>query len=202
MRLKTDNHRRFIYQGAGCLLAALMVTAGCGDRNRSGQFPKGFDSMSDTQKVAYVMEHATPDSVARFICLGALGRIAGVKIDTLANATLHAYETYTDTTLAQFSDEFDRFSASFPLPDRMKLLSMAGTIDPQGLGYDLGLHYVDQIRTKGMTVKEIRAELAEFRKACGSDTETYDRFMKGFRIALRLDRGKDLKEEIYREFAD
>lgn len=181
---------------------SLMAFSSCGGGKGENEFPEGFDSKSDAEKVAYVMEHATPDSVARFICLGALGRIEGVSIDTLANATLYSYENYTDTTLAQFSNEFDRFSASLDLPDRMKLLSMAGTIDPQGLGYDLGLHYVDQIREKGMTVKEIKAELAEFRKACGKDTETYDRFMKGFRIALKLDRGKDLKEEIYREFAD
>lgn len=158
--------------------------------------------MADVVQVKYVMDNASPDSTARFLCLAALGKVPGARIDTLPVATLYAYDNYRDSALTLFSDEFDRFSSGLPLPDKMRILAMAGTVDPQGLGYELGLHYVDQIREKGMTLAEVRDELAEFKKACESDPETYERFMKGFKVVLKIDRGKDLNQEIYDEYAD
>lgn len=158
--------------------------------------------MADVVQVKYMMDNATPDSVARFICLAALGEVPGARIDTLPMASLYAYENYRDTALTAFSDEYDRFSMSLPLPKKMKIFSMAGTIDPQGLGYDLGLHYVDQIREKGMTLAEVKEELAEFKKACAQDPATYERFMKGFKVVLELDHGKDLSQDIYKEYTD
>lgn len=183
--------------------AALLLSAACtGNHSNSDGFPDGFADMADVVQVKYIMDNSTPDSTARFICLAALGKVPGARIDSLPIASLYAYEHYKDSALNIFSDEFDRFSGSLPLPDKMKILSMAGTIDPQGLGYDLGLHYVDQIREKNMTVEQVETELKEFEKCCQSDPDTYTRFMKGFRVVLKLDRGKDLNPEIYKRFAE
>lgn len=184
------------------LLFLLLAGSACGGNKNNQGFPEGFADMADVVQVKYVMDNASPDSTARFICLAALGKVAGAKIDTLPVATLYAYDNYRDSALTLFSDEFDRFSSGLPLPDKMRILAMAGTIDPQGLGYELGLHYVDQIREKGMTLADVRKELAEFKKACESDPDTYERFMKGFKVVLKIDRGKDLSQEIYDEYAD
>lgn len=185
------------------LLMALVVSSACtGSDNNNGRFPDGFADMADIVQVKYVMDNASPDSTARFICLAALGKVNGARIDTLPMATLYAYEHYKDSALNIFSDEYDRFSSSLPLPEKMKILAMAGTVDPQGLGYDLGLHYVDQIREKNMSVAQVEAELKEFEKCCESDPETFTRFMKGFQVVLKLDQGKDLNPEIYKRFAE
>ncbi|MDE7160241.1 MAG: polysaccharide deacetylase family protein [Muribaculaceae bacterium] len=181
------------------LLAGVMTACG-GKGGEAGAFPKNFNSLSDEQRVAYVMENASPDSVARFICLAALGKVPGARIDTLATASLYAYEHYSDSTLTIFSDEFDRFSSSLPLPDRMRIIAQSGLVDPQGLGYELGLHYVDRIRESRMTPAQVKEEIEALRKACKDDPKTFTRFLTGFKTVLKLDRGKDLDAAVYDTF--
>lgn len=82
------------------VMSFILLIPACGGKDKNnGQFPEGFSSLSDEQKVAYMMQHVPADSVARFIIYASLGKVEGVKIDTLNNATLKAYETYTDTAL-------------------------------------------------------------------------------------------------------
>lgn len=172
----------------------------CKKHNPAGDFPSDFNTKSDSEKVAYVMQRTTPDSVARFLCNASIGRIPGIKIDTLSTATLYAYDHYKGKDIETFQAEFDNYSSSLPLTPKMQLLFKAGTEDPVKLGYQLGLEYVSQIREKNMSVNDVEKEISEFKKACGSDTDTYTRFIQGFKFALESDRGKDLNEEIYRRF--
>ncbi len=89
--------RRFV---PVAIMTLILLIPACGGKDKNnGAFPDGFASLSDEQKVVYMMEHASADSVARFIIYAALGKVEGVRIDTLNNATLKAYETYTDTAL-------------------------------------------------------------------------------------------------------
>lgn len=190
----------------GLLLA--LTSCGGGAGGEDGGFPAGFDSRDDRAKVGYVMERATPDSVARFICLAALGHVPGVHIDSLALATNHAYAMYgnmrndKDSAMVVFQVEYDEFSARLPLADRMRLYKMAGEMDMQGLGYGLGLDYVGRIRERSMTPDSVRAEIEAMRKACADDPKMFARFMTGFKTALRIDRGKDLPEGVYETFID
>lgn len=186
-----------------CAVALTAVSVGCsGGGNSAKDMPVNFAAMSDAERMAYMMEHVSPDSVARFICDAALGRTGDVHIDTLATATLYVYEHYRDSALVAFSQEYESYSQSLPVADKMRLYSMAGIDDPMGMGYQLGLEYVSQIRERNMSVAQIDEELAALRQACGEDTLTYQRFLKGFQTVLRIDRGKDLPEEIYNRFAD
>lgn len=180
----------------------LLIPACGGKKGDSNAFPEGFTSLSDEQKVVYMMEHASADSVARFIIYASLGRIEGVRIDTLNNATLKAYETYTDTALQTFSWEFDRVSEELPLHDKMHLRALIGAEDPQGLGLTLGLEYMNQIRVKGMTADEVMAELQELKRASADDPDMYARFLIGFRTVLRYDKNSDMPAEIYRRFLE
>ncbi len=183
------------------VMSLILLIPACGDKkNESNAFPDGFASLSDEGKVVYMMEHASADSVARFIIFASLGRIEGVKIDTLNNATLKAYETYTDTALQSFSWEFDRIAEELPLHDKMRLRALVGAEDPQGLGLTLGLEYMNQIRVKGMTADEVMAELKELKKASADDPDLYARFLIGFRTVLRYDQNSDMPKEIYSRF--
>lgn len=160
--------------------------------------------MSDAQKVAYVMQSATPDSVARFICRASLGEIKGVKIDTLANATLYAYETYKDTDLQTFAQAYDAFAESLPLDRKMKLRKLAAEQDPMGLGYELGLEYVNRIRMDHKTASDVEAEIKALKDVCDQnpeDSATFTRFMKGFKVALSMDGSNELPGEIYRKYS-
>ncbi|MBD5421248.1 MAG: hypothetical protein HDR47_08465 [Bacteroides sp.] len=185
------------------VMALILMIPACGGKSDdSGAFPEGFAALTDEQKVVYMMEHASADSVARFIIFASLGRIDGVRIDTLNNATLKAYETYTDTALQTFSWEFDRVAEELPLHDKMRLRFLVGSEDPQGLGLTLGLEYLNQIRVKGMTADEVAAELQELKRASADDPDMYARFLIGFRTVLRYDRNSDMPKEIYSRFLD
>lgn len=183
-------------------LAALLVVASCG-RNKgvsSGKFPENFNSIGDTARVAYMIKQATPDSVARFIGLAALGKIEGARIDSLGIATSYAYEVYTGPDLDRFGEEYDRFVNALPLADKMRMYAMAGVEDPQGLGLQLGLEYMQSIREKNLSVEDVEREVKAFKTACGEDSATYKRFIIGFRTVLEVDRGRDMPKEIYDRF--
>lgn len=188
------------------VFAAMMVAvvAGCkgGKADSQSDFPAGFNALPDTAKVAYVMKNATPDSVARFICRASLGQLKDARIENLGIATNYAYEKYVGKDADTFGSEYDNFVSALPLADKMRMYAMAGIEDPQGLGLQLGLEYLQSIREKNMSVKDVDTELAAFRKACGADTTLYDRFMTGFRTVLEVDSGRDVPREIYEKYID
>lgn len=185
-------------------LSVTLLLTGCGGNTHTAQrqWPADFNLRDDAAKVDYMMKQVSPDSVARFICDGALGKIDGVTIDTIAIAVAYAYENYSDSSLMNFSREFDYYSSNLDLPDKMRIYLMAGLSDPKRLGYELGLEYVDHIREDSMKVDDVKREIEAFKTACADDSVTYVRFLKGFKTVLRLDHGKDLPEDIYTAFID
>ena len=189
----------------GLVLFALSALAGaCGDgKDGEGNFPKNVAFMSDSQKVAYVMRKAKPDSVARFICNASLGKVPGVKIDTLANATLYAYEHYKDADLQTFSAAFDEYTSSLPLNEKMMLHKLAADKDPMQMGYELGLEYVNDIRVNHKDEARVEQEIAALKRVCSKNPEdslTFVRFMKGFKVALDYDKPGDIPRRIYEKY--
>ena len=185
------------------LLAAFAVTSCSKEKKEVAVgFPSDFPTYTDARKVDYVMKHAGPDSVARFVIDATLGRLGNIRIDSLALAATHAYSNYNDSSLIVYSTTFDEYSSTLPLPDKMKIYVAAGKSVPQQLGYQLGLEYVSQIRENRKTVGRVKEEREEFRRACADDTVTYVHFVKGFQTALKVDQGHDLPDEIYKSFAE
>lgn len=190
---------RFIKTLLCCVAITLAACSGNSGDGNNGIGPE-FLKMTDQQRVAKMMEITTPDSVARFIIDASLGKVKNAKIDTLALAPLYAYENYTGDDLVNFSQEFDDYSASLSLSDKMKIYAMLAKVDADQMGYQLGLEYVGYIRQHQMNAKQVAAEIEEFKKACGNDKETYSRFVKGFKAALDSDKGVDIPKEVYEEF--
>lgn len=184
---------------AACMF--LMCAGSCKKHGPHGDFPDDFQSMTDTEKVKYVIANTTPDSVARFICDASLGNIPGVTLDSVGIVTLYVYDYYrSNDDIDKFSIEFDKYPNTLPLEQKMKFLYKAGTLDPTQIGYELGLSYVSQIRDQHKTADDVEKEIKAFKDACKSDPETYRRFLQGFKISLEADRGKDLPEDVYRRF--
>lgn len=181
-------------------LALMLSGCGRGGNGNGDGLPENFDKMSDNQRVAALMKIISPDSLAHLLVDASLGRMEGVRIDTLAMATLYAYEQYHGEDLNKFSQEFDDYCQSQSLADKMRLYAMTGKVDPQQMGFQLGLEYVGYIRDHKVSEKEIDAEIAAFKKACTSDPETYKRFLTGFKTVLEADKGKDLPPNIYRKY--
>lgn len=171
-------------------------------KGNEGKYPADFNKIGDAGRVGRMMKTASPDSVARWIINGALGREEGTHIDTLAIATSYAFEHYKDNELEQFSVEYDNYVESLPIADKMMVYKLGGSEDPQKLGYKLGLEYMSVIRDEHLSVDQVEKELQEFKKACGTDTTTYRRFLIGFKTVLEVDHGKDVPEEIYKRFCN
>lgn len=188
---------------ATCCVAALGLLVSCGGKSGSTSgLPDGFDKIGDAGRVQYVMSRVTPDSLARFIIYGALGRNDGVRIDTLAIATNYAYERLKGDELDKFSTEYDAVVEGLPLGDKMKVYKLGGSEDPQGLGYRLGLEYMTSIRDGNKSMDQIERELQEFKKVCAEDTSMYRRFIIGFHTVLEVDHGTDVSEEVYKKFVN
>lgn len=182
-------------------LSFIAILTACGGKEKSaGDYPKDFSKMGDEARVAYMMERVSPDSLARFIIYGAMGQNPGAPIDSISIAMLYAYDHLQGDAQDEFSREFDMVTEKMPLAEKMKLMVAIGSEDPQGLGYQLGLEYLSRIREDNKKIKDIDAELAEFKKACVNDSDTYKRFIIGFRVALEADHGKDLAEEVYQKY--
>lgn len=186
-----------IATGAAALLCA------CGGKNGSeSNYPANFKTIGDCARVKYMSQRVAPDSLARFIIYGALGYNPDAPIDTLAIATNYAYELLKGDDLDKFSAEYDAIVESLPLGEKMKAYQLGGSEDPQGLGYKLGLEYMTSIRDGNKSVADIEKELAEFKKACGSDTAMYRRFIIGFHTVLEVDKGSDVSSEVYNRFVN
>lgn len=189
-----------------CALAvglALLPLCSCGGGKEKDSFPSNVNEMSDIEIVDYMMKRVSPDSVARFICRASLGKIEGVKIDTLANATLYAYENYKDDNLQTFAAAYDEYSEGLPLDEKVTLRKLAAVDDPMGLGYTLGLEYVNSIRADHKNAKEVEAEIAALKRACEKNPEdslTFKRFMTGFKVALEYDGSNEIPMEIYQKY--
>lgn len=185
-------------------LGCICLATGCGSSTNKygGDFPKDFNSRSDEEKIAYMMEAVTPDSVARFITYASLGYIPDVTLKSVNVAYNYAYQHYQnqDENQTKFIVEFDNFQNALSLDDKMKIMKAAGQEDPMGLGLRLGLDYFEQLRDKKMSLKEVDDEIRSFRKACGNDTAMYVRFVKGFKAALNTDGGKSIDAKIYAKY--
>ncbi len=201
MRIK-DYSVRFM----ACLVCCTAICTLCackGNRGGNGNFPDDFNGRTDGEKVAYMMEAATPDSVARFICYASLGYIDGVSLKSVNDAVLYATEHYKrEEELTQFGVEFENIQVGLPLADHMKIMKLAGTEDPMGMGLRLGLDYFEQLRDGQKSAAEVDREIAAFRKACGNDTATYVRFVKGFKAALREGGGRGIDPNVYRKYSN
>lgn len=161
--------------------------------------PSNFKSLSTEDKMEYLMAEMPADSVARFICNSAMGKIYNSRIE-LQPAMSYAYEHYSEEDQVKFEMEMANYESELPLHEKVKFSKLAALEDPDMYSYELGLQYVSSIREENKTIEQVSDELAKLRKECQSDPDFYKRFMKGFKTALTYDRHHDLDDKIYRKF--
>lgn len=195
--------KKFCLGLSGLGLALLSGACSGAGKDGNGELPKDFQGRSDEQKVAYMMEAVEPDSVARFIVYSSLSSDPEVHIGSLSSAYNYAYQHYQNMGDRQekFILEFEQLSGELPLDERMRLMKAAGQEDSLGLGLRLGIEYFKALREKRMTLQQVDGEIAAFRRACGNDTATYVRFVKGFKAALNADGGRSVDRAVYAKYA-
>lgn len=195
--------KKFCLGLSGLVLALLSSACSGAGKDGNRDLPKDFQGRSDEQKVAYMMEAVEPDSVARFIVYSSLSSDPEVRIGSLSSAYNYAYQHYQNMGDRQekFILEFEQLSGELPLDERMRLMKAAGQEDSLGLGLRLGIEYFKALREKKMTLQQVDGEIAAFRCACGNDTATYVRFVKGFKAALNTDGGRSVDRAVYAKYA-
>ncbi|MGM9863254.1 MAG: hypothetical protein ACI305_03185 [Lepagella sp.] len=195
--------KKFCLGLSGLVLALLSSACSGAGKDGNRDLPKDFQGRSDEQKVAYMMEAVDPDSVARFIVYSSLSSDPEVRIVSLSSAYNYAYQHYQNMGDRQekFILEFEQLSGELPLDERMRLMKAAGQEDSLGLGLRLGIEYFKALREKKMTLQQVDGEIAAFRRACGNDTATYVRFVKGFKAALNTDGGRSVDRAVYAKYA-
>ena len=185
--------------GAFLLFAAGFLSS-CSGKGKH-RFDDNFNSLTVEQKMDALMEKGIePDSLAVIICDAAMGKDDEFQID-LTQARAYVYEKYNEDQLVAFENQCLNYEFRLPLHEKVKFERLAGLTDPSLIGYELGLSYVGDIRENKKTEKEVAEELALLKEECQrNDKETYKRFMKGFKTALKLDRHRDLDDKIYLKF--
>lgn len=178
------------------LLAIFLIACSKGDKSN---LPENFKSLSTDDKMAFLMDHMTPDSLARFLCNSAMGKVYNSRIE-LQPAMAYAYEHYNEDDQVAFALACEEYQQSLPLHEKVKFAKLAATEDPDIMSYELGLAYVGDIRENHKDVAQVTEEIDKLTKECRSDPDFYKRFMKGFKTALRLDRHRDLDDKIYLKF--
>lgn len=189
---------RGIYVFAFMAVCGLTFSScGSSDAGKNG-YPT--ESLSDTAKVSFIMERCKPDSVAKYICNTFLGWNNGATLKSMSDAVTYAYTHYQGDDLIVFSETFDDYTNSLPLPSRMIILSKAAVSDADGLGYRLGLEYAADIQSNRKNLQEIDREISELKKACGADSMTYFRMLTGLSVALAQPEYKSLPSDILKKY--
>lgn len=181
------------------IFTAILFIASCSKDKENLLVPENFNSMNTEKKMEYIMKDRQPDSVALFISDIAMGKVKGASID-MSEAQLYVTEHYNEDDLVMFVEAVKKYENALPLDQKMKFVKLGGMEDPELYSYELGLSYVGTIREDKKDAKHIKKELEALKKASDSDPEFYKRFMKGFKLALKEDRGRDLDEKIFLEF--
>ena len=192
--------RRLFQLSTVCLFLLVLFLAffSCSGGN-SDKLPANFRTLSTADKMEYLMANMSPDSVARYVCDAAMGKVYNSRIE-LQEARAYAFEHYNEDEQVAFETEFALYEEALPLHEKVKFAKLAATEDPDVYSYELGLKYVGSIREEGKDATTINDELGKLRKECKTDPEFYKRFMKGFKLALEYDRGHDLDDNIYKQF--
>lgn len=183
----------------GFVFAFVLLLAISCSRNDGTKIPDNFKNLSTEDQMEYLMANLPPDSVARFICNAAMGKVYNARVE-LQPAMAYAYEKYDEDDLVKFQMAMEQYEDELPLHQKVRITKLLGIEDFDQYGYDLGLSYVGTIRVEQKDIKQISEELAGLQKECKADPDFYARFMKGFKTALQYDRHHDLDDKIYIKF--
>lgn len=198
--------KRIIY--VSMTLMCVMLLTACGNKggdnveDLSG-LPSDFKTAPDTLKVKALMDlKISPDSIAVFLCEAGAGMRPGVKVKDFADITTYMYTHCSEEDFEIFSTTFDSHVETLTPAQRMNLYAIVAQEDGNAdkMGYELGLVYINSVMERDLTLGAVDKEIAEFRRACGKDEDTYNRFLKGFAVAISTRQPGELPAELVRKY--
>ena len=190
-----------------CLVAAmafLLFSCGKSDGGNNvidSSLPADFATMSDSAKVRVLLDHGlSPDSIAVFVCETAEGKHPGIAFKDFTVVDTYMYERLGETGFGLYRQAFDSYMEYMPLVAKMKMLMASPLADLDRVGYELGLGHVNQVIEKRLTIGKVDREVAELRRACGNDEDTFNRFLRGFAAGINTRAAGEIPAEIVAEY--
>jgi len=190
-------------------MLALVIAAGCIASCKKGQdldsttskMPANFASLPDTTKVRHLIDKQVPlDSIAVYLCDAAIGRIKNVHVDNFTDIDTYIYTHCGDKDFEVYALALDEYKKSLPLVDKLTLYKKTSLDDPDKIGYKLGLEYVNSVMEKKLAIGKVDREIADFRRACGNDDDTYNRFLIGFSTGIRSRTAGEISPDIVERY--
>lgn len=186
------------------LALLLIINAGCKNSAETGidaSLPANFAALSDTAKVRVLIDRGiTPDSLAAFVCESINGKHGDIRFSEFDDIEIYIGEKLGDEAAGMYGMSFEMNMQQLPLDKRYTIKMSLPLTDITTLGYTLGLEYVNQVIENKMTIGQVDREIAEFRRACASDEDTYEHFLKGFSTGIQVSTDKDISPAIVAKY--
>lgn len=141
------------------------------------------------------------DSLGIYMAKIAAGEVQGIEVKSFADVDAYLYSAKGESAYELYYLAFDEYSKSLPLVKKLSLMRKSSLADPEKIGYQLGLEYVNDVIDKKLTLGKIDNEIASLRQACSNDEDTYKRFLKGFAIGLKTRAPGQVPSDILTQYA-
>lgn len=167
------------------------------------KLPSDFSALPDTAKVRALIDMGvSPDTMAVFVSEVAAGMRPGISIQSPEDVLTYVYTNCSDEDFTMFSATFESHVENLPPAAKMKVyaLSASAAGNADKMGYKIGLEYLNSVLEKDLSIGAIDKEIAEFRRACGKDEDTYQRFLKGFAAAISTRAPGELPAELVSKY--
>lgn len=171
------------------------------DNSTMAGLPRDFSSKPDSTKVHMLLDNGMPlDSLAVYVCKAAVGDIQGVSINDFASIDAYIYAAKGEKEYEVYALAFDECKKQLSLVKKLRLYKKNALEDPDKIGYQLGLQYVNDVIYNKLTIGKVDREIADFRRACGDDEDTYNRFLKGFAVGISTRTPGEVPQDIIDQY--
>lgn len=154
----------------------------CGKGN-SYNLPSGYESYSDSAKVAWMMEKYTPDSIARFLCRDVAGIDSAFRINDFNQAVVQIYTGYDEENKSKFGKELNDYSATLPAKYKMRVYYAGSRGVGRRLGYSLAEDYLQSDSKDNCA--GLKEDYEALKEICAGDPKFIKEFYEGAESAFR-----------------
>lgn len=188
------------------VLATLVVAVACKKNEvqdaTMAHVTQEIKNRPDSLKVRSMLDaRMSMDSIAVLVTNIAVGDVPGVTIDNLADIDSYLYMNRSEKDYEVYTLAMDSYAKTLPLSKRFRFYKKSPLIDKDKMGYQLGLEYVSEVMDRKLTIGKVDNEIAEFRRECGEDEDTYNRFLKAFKVGLETRSPDEVPAEILQNYA-
>lgn len=168
------------------LFVGLLMSCSSDKSAELKDLPTDFAAQSDTAKIGILIDRGIgPDSIAHFVAGSLEGKHKDVTFRNLDEVEAYIFERMGNENATAYTMSLEIYIQQLPLDVRYRLKMDSPLTEVEKLGYELGLEFTNQVINQNMTKGQVDHEVANLRRACGDDEETYEHFLTGLAAGLK-----------------